>query len=143
MKNVKFVLSLAAFFCFSMMSQQAAAQIVSSACQTYTVVGQSCVGACGDPGEIAYTVAGPCSEFLVDMCVSNDQTSLCPTHGVKAGVYVNGTLVATGDLTNLGSSIGFSAPCGSVVKVIASLYERKSDTVCVWLGEVDFSLRRG
>ena len=109
---------------------------------TYPVVATNCVGACGSPTEINYTISQPCAAKWRKYCVTNDASSLCPDHNAFAFVLVDGVLVASGNITTVGSSIGFQAKCGSTIKVVATTYYVGGPIVCVWLGNVTYSLRQ-
>ncbi len=114
----------------------------SSLAPCSTVVGSSCVGACSPVGIINYNVGPLCPSLVVPLCVETTNSSLCPSHAAIAKVFVNGVLVASGDITATGSSISFSAPCGANVKVVAKTKLVNPIISCVWLGEVDFVLKR-
>lgn len=108
---------------------------------SYPVVATNCVGACGSPSEINYSVSPPCVAKWRKYCVVNDNSSLCPDHNALAIVLVDGVVVASGNITTVGSSIGFTAKCGSDIKVIATTYYVGGGTICVWLGNLNYSLR--
>ena len=107
----------------------------------YPVVASECVGACGSPSEINYTVGTPCDAYVKKYCVTNEDSSLCPDHAAFVVVLVNGNYVTSGDITAVGSSVEFSATCGSDIKVIATTSYVGGPTICVWLGELKYALR--
>jgi len=109
---------------------------------SYPIVATNCVGACGSPTEINYTVSQPCVAKWRKYCVTNDASSLCPDHNAFAIVLVDGAIVASGNITSVGSSIGFTAKCGSNIKVIATTFYVGGGISCVWLGNVTYSLRQ-
>ena len=143
MKNVKILqfslLLLASLF----VNSELFAQPSFSLCGTYDIVAESCVGACGNPGELSYEVTPPCPAITVPMCLNNIGSNLCPSHRAIAKIKVNGQLVASGDITVVGSSISFSAPCGAVVKVVVHAFDVVPGIECIQLGELKFALRRG
>ena len=108
---------------------------------SYPIVATECIGACGSLSEINYTVGPICDAKVKKYCVVNENSSLCPdTEGVVV-VLVDGIVVASGNITAVGSSVGFKAECGSDIKVIASTVYVGGPVVCVWLGELTYSLR--
>ncbi|MEM9548587.1 MAG: hypothetical protein AAGA77_21555 [Bacteroidota bacterium] len=109
---------------------------------SYPIVSSNCVGACGSPTEINYTVSQPCIAKVRKYCVTNDASSLCPDHNAFVVVLVDGVLVASGNITAVGSSVGFKAKCGSDIKVIATTFFVGGGISCVWLGNVTYSLRQ-
>lgn len=117
------------------------AQIGSDVCSTYSIVAQSCVGECGNPGVLEYQTT-ICDAKIEDMCVSNIGSSLCPTHRAFAFIWADGNLVERGEITSVGSSVSFSVPCGSRVRVEVHAYDLVTGINCVRLGELNFALRR-
>lgn len=109
---------------------------------SYPVVATQCVGTCGSPSEINYTVTQPCIAKWRKYCVVNENTSICPNTNVFVAVFVDGVYVTSGNITALGSEVGFAAECGSNIKVIASTYYVGGGVVCVWLGNLKYSLRQ-
>ncbi|MGD1845820.1 MAG: hypothetical protein ACFB10_10550 [Salibacteraceae bacterium] len=130
-------------FCFTFLfSQTATAQLVDKSCNFFTPVAKECVGECGNPGIINYNVGPLCSSFVENFCVTNEGSNLCPSHDALAFVFVNNVLVATGDITNVGSSVSFQAPCNSQIQVIVVAQPNLSGSLCVKLGSLGFYLRR-
>ncbi len=107
----------------------------------FPVVATNCVGACGSPTEINYTVPTPCVAKWKKYCVVNESSNLCADHNAFAVVLVDGNLVASGNITTVGSSLQFSAKCGSSIKVIATTFYVGGTISCVWLGNLNYSLR--
>lgn len=141
MKHFKIIPTLFAITLSLFALSSANAQISASPCPGYTAVATGCVGACGNPSDISYTYT-LCKEKKSKFCVSNDASSLCANHDAYAFVFVNGVFVASGNITAVGSSIGFEAECGSTIKVYVKAVPNGNPILCVWLGELDYSLRR-
>ncbi len=116
------------------------AQIISSACN-FPIVATQCVGSCGSPSEINYTGPAICSALVKNYCVVNESSSLCPDHNAIVTVFVNGLYVTSGNITTVGSGLAFQAKCGSSIKVIASTYFVGGGISCIWLGDLNYSLR--
>lgn len=143
MKKVSLLQSALLFSLFLIFSIQAKAQNSElSSCASYNIVAESCVGACGNPGELSYTVPIPCSSLSVPLCLSNISSNLCPSHRAIARILVNGQFVAQGDITAVGSNISFSAPCGANVKVVVYAFDVVPGVVCVQLGDLKFALSK-
>lgn len=142
MKNLKSLPAIFAFALSMFLFNGANAQTGARSCDNYTKVASSCVGVCGNPSEINYTYT-LCEGFVGNFCVINDASSLCSTHVAAAWIYVDGVLEATGNITQVGSTISFKAECGSEIRVVVRA-KPKDDTVtqCVWLGKLDYSLRQ-
>lgn len=141
MKNsiVLGALALLMALCFGV-NTESQAQIGITPCQTYPIVAANCVGACGNPSTLSYTIPPLCSSLVQNLCLTNESSSLCPSYGAKAAIYVNGALAATGNITAVGSSISFQAPCGASVKVkVQASYI--GGPLCVWLGNLNYALR--
>lgn len=115
---------------------------LASAQCTYPAVASNCVGACGSPSEINYTVSPPCLVKARKYCVTNDNSSLCPNNNAIAIVYVDGVFVTSGNITAVGSSVGFKAKCGSDIRVFAFTYYIGGPIQCVWQGQINYSLRQ-
>jgi len=144
MKNVSHFFVVLLVSCFAFIQTEANAQVNNSLanCSNWNQVATTCLGACGDPATISYPVlCTSAAQRAVYFCVRNEASSLCPNTGAIAKVYVNGSLVASGDITAVGSSVNFTAHCGSTVKVVTSTYYI-GGSVCVWLGQVTVGLRR-
>ena len=107
----------------------------------FPIVATNCVGACGNPTQINYT-ALPCTSVVSNYCVVNESSSLCPSHNVNAFVFVNGTLVTSGNITAVGSGLNFTAICGSNIQVVAFAFPVGGGIACLWLGNLNYSLRR-
>ena len=143
MKNVSKLflpMLLVAFTLFC--SQQMNAQVLSLPCTAAPVVGSTCVGACGPVGVINHTVGPLCTSAVVNLCLNTASSSLCPSHAAFAVVYVNGVIVAFGNVTSAGSTLSFSAPCGSNVRVVSRIRMVNPNINCFWLGEVDLNLHQ-
>ena len=108
---------------------------------SYPIVATNCVGACASTSEINHINALPCAAKWRKYCVVNESSSLCPNTNGFAFVLVDGVLVASGNITTVGSSIGFAAKCGSSIKVVATTFYIGGPIVCVWLGNLNYSLR--
>ena len=142
MKNLLFLVSIFAFLSFSSLEGTAQTSISSSnVCKSGTVVATGCVGACGVPGELGYYVT-PASQRAVPLCLQNLNSSLCPNTGAFALIYVDGSLVASGVITAVGSSIPFVAQAGSTVKVLVPTFSINNGIQCIWLGNLNFGLKR-
>jgi len=132
-----------AFVCMGLAqvnAQSLSQNSLSSSASCGAVVASGCVGACGSTASISYTV--PVSaEYKTKVCLQTDQSSLCPNTGARAKVYKNGSLVATVNITAVGSGLGILATSGDVITVEVSLFPIKNNIQCVWLGNLDFSLR--
>ena len=113
----------------------------SAQCSSFPIVATECVGTCGSPTEINYTFGPICKVKKKKFCVVNESSSLCPDHIAIAVVFVDGNYVTSGNITAVGSNLQFSAECGSDIKVIASLKYIGGPVVCVWLGNLEYSLR--
>ncbi len=137
MKNFKPLVLLFAvlFFSSTLLSAQS-----TTSCTYGTIVAQSCVGNCGVQGNINYDL-NICDAKVVPMCVNTISTNLCPSHRAIAVVRVNGQVVTSGDITSLGSSLSFSAVCGSNIDVTVMAYHLVKGIVCVQFGELDFALK--
>lgn len=94
-----------------------------------------CVGTCGNG--FSTSVVAPVSGFYCFDAVS----SLCPTNGAKARVQVGSNTIFLGDVSG-GTSFGFWAAAGQTIGVRAELFDKKSDIVCVWLGNVNITVRQ-
>ena len=123
-------------------STQVNAQVISSACTSLPIVGSTCVGACAPSGEIEHQVGPLCTAAVVNLCVNTGSSSLCPSHIAVARVFVDGVLTAAGNVTAAGSTLSFSAPCGSKVKVIVKIKHVNPNIQCIWLGEVNVNLHQ-
>jgi hypothetical protein len=60
----------------------------------------------------------------------------------KAVIYVNGVQVASGNITAVGSSISFSAPCGANIKIKVGAVSNGNPIQCIQLGDLYYSLRK-
>jgi len=136
------ILSILCFFALPLLSMnETKAQVVVSACQSWTPVASGCVGACANPSFISFTNS-PCTSIVSNFCLTTDASSLCTSHDAYARVFVNGNVVAGGNITTVGSAISFSALCGDNISVIAVASPNGSGISCVWLGDLNYSLRR-
>ncbi len=111
-------------------------------CANSTILAESCVGECSNPGELTYTLSGPCPSLIVPVCLSNISSNLCPSHRAIARVKVNGQFVTQGNITQVGSNIAFSAPCGSTIKVVVYAFDVVPGIECVQLGNLKFALSK-
>ncbi len=142
MKNLSKAFVILLVSCMSLISFDANSQISDISCANWTQVGTTCVGACANVGVINYSVLCPSDVRGVRFCVRNEATSLCPNTAALVKIYVNGSYVAGGDITPLGSSITFAARCGSTVKVVAYTVYLGGPIQCVWQGQTTVGLRR-
>ncbi len=143
MKNVSNLVIVLLISCISLIGNDAFSQNSLSRCANWNQVATTCVGACGNPSTINYPVLCVSSaQRRVYFCVRNEATSLCPNNDAFVKIYVNGIFTASGNITALGSSVNFSAPCGSHVQVVASNFYNGNPIQCVWLGQVTVGLRR-
>lgn len=140
MKQLKLI-SAFCLLAFSLISINTNAQIISPAPCPYNIVASNCVGACGNPTGITYSTP-ICASFVERFCLTNDGSSLCPNNDAFARIYVNGVLVASGNITAVGSSISFSAICGANIVVKVGAFNNGSPIQCVWLGNLNYSLRK-
>jgi len=120
-----------------------AQSIKTSPCSS-PIVDATCVGACGSVGIMTYSNLSAAFSLTAvdDFCVTTESSSLCPTHNSKTAIYVNRSLIATYNSTSAGTSYQFSALKGSTIVVKTGIFTTPSKEVCVWLGEVDLSLRK-
>lgn len=137
--NYKALSLLLAVLFFS--ANSLSAQISSELCAATAIVAESCVGECGNPGVIEYK-ATICDAKIENLCVSNIGSSLCPTHRAFAFIWADGNLVDRGEITSIGSTVSFSVPCGSDVRVEVHAYSLVTGINCVRLGELNFALKR-
>lgn len=68
--------------------------------------------------------------------------SLCPVYGARAIIKVNGTEVVNKVAGAGTEEIAFSVPSGSKVQVQTELFDKSSQAICVWGGEVEFELKK-
>ena len=92
-----------------------------------------CVGTCG--GSYSDGTEAPVSGLYCFDAVS----SLCPTNGAKTVLRKNGTVIFSGD-TSGGISFFFPASAGDKIEVKAELFNKKTNVVCVWLGNVNITV---
>jgi len=143
MKNVSKLFVVLLMSCTLFFSIEATAQISSNNCANWNQVATSCVGACGSSSTISYPVLCVSSvSKTVRFCVRNEASSLCPNTGAVATVFIDGNPVSTSVITPVGSTISFSAKCGSKVKVVTTTYPLNNGIHCVWQGELTVGLRR-
>jgi hypothetical protein len=141
MKSLKLIPTIF-FMAIALFSfNNADAQISISPCPTYNVVASGCVGSCGNPTGIIYT-SSFCVTRKEKFCLSNDGSNLCPNMDAKAVIYVNGVQVASGNITAVGSSISFSAPCGANIKIKVGAVSNGNPIQCIQLGDLYYSLRK-
>ncbi len=139
----KSLLSALFILALGLLTSQANAQVTSSCLSSSaTPVATGCVGSCGNPGTIVYQVGPLCTSKIVPFCLTTDASNLCPSNGAFAAIYVDGNFVAGGDITAVGSSIGFTAKCGSTIKIIVKTKVVNPNISCVQLGDLHFSLRK-
>lgn len=87
-------------------------------CFSKTVVAANCAGStCGNPTGIGYVLGPLCTGPTERLCVTHEGSTLCIGQTAFARVFVNGTLVAGGNITAPGSFVGFIAPCGANIRV--------------------------
>ena len=104
---------------------------------TGRVVGKGCVGECGQSATVEYRVDAKASVLMV---VQTVETSLCPNTGAHAWIFINGRLADHGVITRLGSRVVEEAAPGDEVVVQVATFQIPNGTVCVRLGELNFSL---
>ncbi|HHG84504.1 MAG TPA: hypothetical protein ENJ82_07135 [Bacteroidetes bacterium] len=129
-----FALILVALMTFSFSSVDRLCPLEENALCGATIL-TDCVGTCGNGfkrGVIAPVSGLYCLEAT---------SSLCPNTGAMTRLAVNGTIIFAGDASG-GMSLNFYATAGSVIKLGSELFNKKSNVVCVWLGNVNFTLRR-
>jgi hypothetical protein len=68
--------------------------------------------------------------------------SLCPVYGAKAIIKVNGTEVVNKVAVTGIEEIVFPVLPNSKVEVQTELFDRSSQTICVWGGEAEFELKK-
>ncbi len=131
---------LLAFLYFPTLSQ-AQGGLSNSACGGALLI-DGCVGACGNPSTISYVInQGISNGSDFELYLTSASSSLCPTHRAIAKVSVNGNVVASGDLTVVGSCIPFDANYDEVIEVEVRAIRVDSRVECVWLGELDYELK--
>lgn len=137
--------ALALFFCFSLINLSTADAQISIGpalgCN-YPTVATQCAGDCGGNGVITYQYGPLCSAFGSKFCVTNDGSNLCPSHDAIAYVFVNGNFVTSGNITAVGSNVGFKAKCPSQITVVVVPTPNNSGINCVQFGSINFSLRK-
>lgn len=110
-------------------------------CQNGTLRGQACIGACGN-GTLAITppIFCPPNSFK-RFCLVNVGSSLCPNTNAGVNVIANGQLVASGDITAIGSIVTWIAPCSANIVVIPFTYHNGQKIECIWQGELYYEVR--
>lgn len=111
-------------------------------CSCDNAIASGCVGACGSPGNITYTVQASDVNLpngLAHLCVSQTGSSLCPNTTAVYTIYRNGRTVYHGTI-DTGDCRSFKAAVGDVINVVADLGPGDPNIVCIWLGEAYFSL---
>jgi hypothetical protein len=116
---------------------------INSYAQCAGELAQGCVGACGAPTTISYTVTAAdvvksSGGKYATICLSVLSNSLCPNTGAEATVKV-GRKTMHVDLSN-GRNTLIRAKAGDVITVNASLYSTMKEIYCIWLGELTFGL---
>lgn len=130
MKNVFSILAMGLLLMF-------ASSNVSNA-QTFTTLTSGplltgCVGACGS------TYSGSFIAPATRKYKFSASSSLCPNTDAFVAILVNGTTVWSGQVVN-GTEFKFVAPAGAAVDVLAGTAPNGSKILCIWLGEVNFSI---
>lgn len=138
--------AMALFVCFSIFTTlsttaQSTSITADLSCYSLKPVAKGCVGECGNPAIIAYSFGPNCYQYVRNMCVTNEGGNLCPSHDATAYVVINGQLVASGDITNAGSTVSFTANCGDQIKVYVIAQQNLTGSLCVKLGNLGFALR--
>lgn len=101
------------------------------------VVGKGTVGESGPVETVKYTVK---AKEKVRMTVRTTETSLCGNTGAFALLFVNGTLQASGSITDEGDSIQASAAPGDHIVAYVATHPIPNEIVCIRLGELHFNL---
>lgn len=141
MKNLKIIFVV--LFSIALMGFQGSSDspVPCLACKCKKVVAEGCVGECGSTAKIVYVVDNPnSSSVLVNLCLLNAKSSLCPNTGAIAVIYVNNTAIKKVDITKVGSGTTFTAKNKDVVTVVVSTYPINNGIICVRLGELIFDL---
>ncbi|MBL4707942.1 MAG: hypothetical protein JKY48_05815 [Flavobacteriales bacterium] len=142
MKNLSKLFLTLLICSLSLISFEAKSQIISvNPCNSWQGVAKDCVGSCGLNSSMGYQ--GVCSgpSLMTNYCITNVGSNLCPSHEVLTTVFANGAIVASGNLTAVGSSLSFSAPCNSFIYV----YDQASyigGINCIQLGQAYLKLRK-
>ncbi len=95
------------------------------------------VGESGSTSLVAHQVQSKISKLMVLRTV---ETSLCPNTGAAALLVVNGSVAASGVITQNGSSIQAEAPAGAWVIGLVHTFPLFNDIHCIRLGELSFRL---
>lgn len=95
------------------------------------------VGESGSTSLVAHQVQSEISKLMVLRTV---ETSLCPNTGAAAVLVVNGSVAASGVITEDGSSIQAEAPAGAWVIGLVHTFPLFNDIHCIRLGELSFRL---
>lgn len=142
MKNLTKLFLTLLICSLSFISFESKSQIISSSrCNTWQGVAKDCVGSCGLTSSMVYQGVCSGSSLITNYCVTNVGSNLCPSHEVLTTVFANGVIVASGNLTAVGSSLSFSAPCNSFI----SVFDQASyvgGINCIQLGEAYLKLRK-
>lgn len=141
MKNIALNLTLSLLLSFFSLSSFSQTQLPTPQFCSNNVVGTTCIGTCGSYGEINYTVP-QLPLFATKYCVNVVQNSLCPTHYGRMVVYRNNTIVADAVIKpGTQPNLSIKATSGDQIKVVLKAYKnKKSNVVCVWLGNINVEL---
>ncbi|MGD1845821.1 MAG: hypothetical protein ACFB10_10555 [Salibacteraceae bacterium] len=143
MKNMLSTASMALVFFFSLLQYNATAQSFTAAnCCNATPVAKECVGASSHPSVIQYQLGPLCSSLATQFCVTTEFSNLCPSHDATAFVFVDGVFVTSGDITDVGSCLSFTAQCPALITVVAFANPNGSGINCIQLGNACFYLRQ-
>ena len=100
-------------------------------------------GGVGESGASSFLLHKVTAKIQKLMVLKNVASSLCPNTGAVGMLVVNGTPVAHGNITKVGSSIQTPGTVkrGDVVVAIVHTIPLFNQTVCIRLGELSVELR--
>ena len=106
----------------------------SGAC---TSVARGGVGESGASALLIHSIKGPHSKMIV---LRNVESSLCPNTWALASLFVNGTPMASGNISTEGSSIQVEVSSGGNVAALIQAVPNFNRVSCVRLGEASINL---
>lgn len=106
----------------------------SGAC---TSVARGGVGESGASALLIHSIKGPHSKMIV---LRNVESSLCPNTWALASLFVNGTPMASGNISTEGSSIQVEVSAGGSVAALIQAVPNFNRVSCVRLGEASINL---
>lgn len=133
--------AMALFFSFSMLLSFTSSAQLTENCSNLNPVAKGCVGECGISTMVSYDFGPICQAYVRNLCVINEGSNLCPSHDAIAYVLINGWLAASGNITNPGSSVSFTANCGDNIQVFVVAQQNIAGSLCKRLGNLGFTLR--